>query len=321
MPFSIVWDEGVPVNHTRFVEQPGFVRDTKKAVRERLAVDHYFLESEGTDTKIGYHKLCTLIEQTTDPDAVQDIGRLYTKDVATVTELFYRNSAGDVVQITSGNKLNVPSPGWTNIQVFTSSGTWNKPANLRGKVWVRVWGGGGGGGNAGSTNNATAGGQSSFGSFVVANGGNPGLSQGGGGSGGSAPAPGTGTILMQGAGKNGRAPSGSSHGGDGGDGGDAPGGGGIGGSGGRGGASSPAQNGSDGSFPGGGGGGGGGGGSVTQGGGGGAPGGYAEALVDVSSVSSVAVTVGAGGVGGSQSGVASGGNGAPGAVIVYWSES
>jgi hypothetical protein len=109
MPFSITWDETIPIDHTKFRQQPGFVRDSKTALRERLAVDHYLLASEGADTKIGYHKKCTLVEQTVDPTAVADAGILYTKDVATITELFYRNSAGTVIQITSGSGLNVQS--------------------------------------------------------------------------------------------------------------------------------------------------------------------------------------------------------------------
>jgi len=109
MPFSITWDETIPIDHTKFRQQPGFVRDSKVALRERLAVDHYFLTSEGADTKIGYHKKCTLVEQTADPAAVADAGILYTKDVATITDLFYRNSAGAIIQITSGSGLNVQS--------------------------------------------------------------------------------------------------------------------------------------------------------------------------------------------------------------------
>jgi hypothetical protein len=118
----------------------------------------------------------------------------------------------------------------TNIQVFSTSGTWTKPTNVT-KVWVKVWGGGGGGvtassnasgagggggayaeglvavtgnvtvtvgsgGAAGTTTTPTAGGASSFvGSTTVsANGGSPGSSQTGG-TGGTV---GSGTITIAG---------------------------------------------------------------------------------------------------------------------------
>lgn len=47
------------------------------------------------------------------------------------------------------------APGEMNIQVFAVTGTWNKPAGLRG-AWVRVLGGGGGGGGVDETATGTA---------------------------------------------------------------------------------------------------------------------------------------------------------------------
>ncbi|SLM15258.1 hypothetical protein SPIROBIBN47_400037 [uncultured spirochete] len=88
------------------------------------------------------------------------------------------------------------TPSFTRRQLFTSSGTWAVPAHVK---WVRVTamgGGGGGGGSGGVTASAEVGtaydgnagqngGASSFGSYVVANGGAGGTGTGGGGSGGT----------------------------------------------------------------------------------------------------------------------------------------
>jgi hypothetical protein len=69
---------------------------------------------------------------------------------------------GDFLQ-TKGSGAN---PAWapvivfwvpTNIQVFTSSGTWIRPPNIN-KVYVKVWGAGGGGGGGRSATNSIAGG-------------------------------------------------------------------------------------------------------------------------------------------------------------------
>lgn len=111
---------------------------------------------------------------------------------------------------------------WQNIQVFDASGTFNVPTDVT-RVFVEAWGGGGGGQSAGpgggggggeyaasvvsvTPNDAItvtvgaqgaadggSGGQSSFGNFVIANGGGGGTAgPGGGGNGG------TGQILING---------------------------------------------------------------------------------------------------------------------------
>ncbi len=46
-----------------------------------------------------------------DPVAVADKGKVYTKDVATITELFYRDSAGKITQFTTDGKINAGALG------------------------------------------------------------------------------------------------------------------------------------------------------------------------------------------------------------------
>lgn len=49
-----------------------------------------------------------LVERSGDPAAVADSGLLYTKDVAALTELFFRDSAGNVIRLTNSGAINVP---------------------------------------------------------------------------------------------------------------------------------------------------------------------------------------------------------------------
>ena len=50
----------------------------------------------------------------------------------------------NVENVNNATYVSVPTSGWTNMEVFTSSGTWTKPASVD-KVYVKVVGGGGGG--------------------------------------------------------------------------------------------------------------------------------------------------------------------------------
>ncbi len=53
----------------------------------------------------GKHKVISLEEQASIPSASTDFGKLYTKDVSGVTELFYLDSAGNEVQLTGGGEI------------------------------------------------------------------------------------------------------------------------------------------------------------------------------------------------------------------------
>ena len=52
----------------------------------------------------------------------------------------------NVENVNNATYVSVPTSGWTNMEVFTSSGTWTKPASVD-KVYVKVVGGGGGSGS------------------------------------------------------------------------------------------------------------------------------------------------------------------------------
>lgn len=53
----------------------------------------------------GDHFQVNLPEQGSDPSAISNKGILYTKDVSAISELFYRDSAGSVLQITSAGSI------------------------------------------------------------------------------------------------------------------------------------------------------------------------------------------------------------------------
>jgi len=81
----------------------------KEAMRERLAIDHDFAivgnKCDGTD--IGKHKKITFKDPLTAQTPGADEGILYTKTVATVSELHFADENAAEKQITSGGQLNV----------------------------------------------------------------------------------------------------------------------------------------------------------------------------------------------------------------------
>ena len=86
------------------------MREAKRAWQEFLNVNH---DAELTGTEIdsatsGYHTNVHLKEQT-DPVAVSDVGIVYAKDVSGVTELFYKDSDANVIQLTNDGIINLTS--------------------------------------------------------------------------------------------------------------------------------------------------------------------------------------------------------------------
>lgn len=102
--FSTTWDasfEASPADGDDASLGASKIRQEKLAVRERIAVDH----SIAGTVDDGAHKKVTLLEQAGNPTSAANTGFLYTKDVSAITELFWEDSSGTVLQLTSAGKI------------------------------------------------------------------------------------------------------------------------------------------------------------------------------------------------------------------------
>lgn len=103
--FTRTWNAGYessPANTQAASQGAQRIRELKLDVRERLAVDHIFGDGSANE---GYHNIVHLAEQGSDPSGVANYGVLYTKEISTITELFYRDSAGTITQITQNGNI------------------------------------------------------------------------------------------------------------------------------------------------------------------------------------------------------------------------
>lgn len=86
------------------------VSDFSDDVSQRLTLDHYMdgVLTDGAANQDGRHRQVTMKELSANPGTLANTGTVFTKEVDSVTELHYKDDSGDVVQITSGGKLNYP---------------------------------------------------------------------------------------------------------------------------------------------------------------------------------------------------------------------
>lgn len=96
------WDQTNPLDNAIVSQFPANERAARAAVRTNFAVDHH----ETDDATVGMHDKATLIEQGSDEAAVANAIVVYAKEVAGVTELFSRDSAGNILQLTTAGALN-----------------------------------------------------------------------------------------------------------------------------------------------------------------------------------------------------------------------
>ena len=146
MAHTRTWDtayEATPPNTQNASQGAQRIREFKLDVRERLTLDH----SWAGDNDDGRHKWVALVEQSSDPGNLTNKGFLYTKEVDSLTELFYEDDAGTLFQVTSNGKLLVlgTNNSWTKGQAVaevqvTYAATIAPDAALSNAFWVDLTG-------------------------------------------------------------------------------------------------------------------------------------------------------------------------------------
>lgn len=92
-----------PADHSKFKDQPSFVRKLRTDLEERFANMFYGFTSGETVEGVKY---LNFTQQASDPSAPAATGvRLYTKEVSGAAELYLRHSSAGVIQLTNLGKF------------------------------------------------------------------------------------------------------------------------------------------------------------------------------------------------------------------------
>jgi len=99
------WDETSPSNSTNLSDGDDHIRDVRKGVRIRMEKEH---NTFGSSSAGGEHTFITLQNQASKPTlSGSQIAAVYAKTVSGIKELFYEDSAGTEVQLTTAGAINV----------------------------------------------------------------------------------------------------------------------------------------------------------------------------------------------------------------------
>jgi len=95
--FTRDWDETTPTKSSEARNIDEYIRYLRIDVRERLAVDHYFVSDDTNVDSEGYHTTIHLIDQDTDPETSIYGGILYGKN----GHLYWITPSNDITQVDS----------------------------------------------------------------------------------------------------------------------------------------------------------------------------------------------------------------------------
>jgi hypothetical protein len=132
MSYARDWDEAIPADHTKFKVQPGYVRDSKVDISDRLKnLVSGFIAGE---TEEGFKKIPLLV-QTTAPTSDTDMIIGFGSDVSSKCEFFFIDEDDNVIQVTSGGKVKAGILGTKEIdETDIADGKYTKYDSASGKI-------------------------------------------------------------------------------------------------------------------------------------------------------------------------------------------
>jgi hypothetical protein len=110
MAFTNTWDstfESVPADSEDINLGANRIRALKVAVRERMQIDHVWEDAQ----EDGKHNKLTMVPQVSAPATASPDAFLYSQTIGGVTELFYKDSNGNIMQLTQNGQLYPFAPG------------------------------------------------------------------------------------------------------------------------------------------------------------------------------------------------------------------
>lgn len=104
------WSNSTPADHTKLNTGPSGVRAVKSLISERLDDIFYGFTAGEVEGNQGIKNL-PFVVQGSDPGATADKIKLYAKDVLAKAEIHVQDEDGDVIQLTTGGKINAAALG------------------------------------------------------------------------------------------------------------------------------------------------------------------------------------------------------------------